>query len=269
MQDHLREIEGTLARTSERKNTILYKLTKRRAEEERLERLGINKIPPSPHNVNDISVIKFVLHRLKQEIGDKIARIRNASFISIEKDGEGVVRARNDEINKLIAQKNQWENRLAILKNEGWVNSISNKVFFGCAKDLPEAATFRTKRERPVLESDEELSSHRSQSLGSTTNELESLESTIKTTYLEKVTWLLSPELEEKVLKLEKESEINDRQETNAIVSTVEPRKTGGTRYISYFQNLELPEEKEFERMAVEKRKLGLKKRLESLKDNI
>ncbi|CCW64513.1 unnamed protein product [Phytomonas sp. EM1] len=269
MQDHLREIEGTLARTSERKNTILYKLAKRRAEEERLAQLGINKIPPSPHNVKDIGVIKFVLHRLKQEIGDKIARIRNSSLISIEKDGEAVVRARNDEINKLIVQKDQWENRLAFLKNGDWVNSTSIKAFFGCAKNLPEAADFHTKRERPVEEDNTAYSSPRSHSSGSTPDEPEPLESTIKGTYLDSVVWLLSPELEQKVLQLEKESEIKNRPESNATGRGAEPRKLGESRYVSSFHNFELPEEKEFERMAVEKRKLGLKKRLESLKDNI
>lgn len=158
MDDRLREIEGTLARTSERKNTILYKLSKRKAEEERLAQLGVKKLPTNPSTVTDEKVVKYVLSQLKQETGDKIAKIRNDSLVNIERDGEATVRMKNDEINKLLARKDQWEKRLCELTNKEWAHKARKRSFFGCARQLPEAleaaASSGAKRPREADASD-------------------------------------------------------------------------------------------------------------------
>ncbi|KAG8348316.1 putative Isy1 like splicing family [Trypanosoma vivax] len=150
MQDYLREIEGTLARKSERQSTLLYKLAKRKAEEKRLSRLGLRYIPSNPLEVTDVKVIKFVLFKIKQELGNAIAMLRDPSVLSIECHGEIAVRAKNDEANQLISKKKMWERRLAVINGQKYPGQRCQKLFFGCAAGLPEAQQKTQKLETPT-----------------------------------------------------------------------------------------------------------------------
>eukprot|EP00796_Vickermania_ingenoplastis_P002587 gene2587-1606_t len=159
MEEQLKEIEGTLARTKERKNTILYKHARKAEQEQRLAKLQLREIPTNPATVNDVQIIKYILYQLNRQLGEKKAFIKDSSKISIENDGEAHVRAINDEINKLIRRKFDWERRMAQVSGKEETRlGPKRKLFFGCAKGLPEAVRLKTtKRER--LEELESLSS--------------------------------------------------------------------------------------------------------------
>lgn len=140
MEEQYKLIEGTLARTSERKGTILYKQAKKRDEEKRLLQLGIRSLPTVPSEVDDVKVIKYVLFQLNKEIGELKGLLTNHSRMNLEKDGEAHVRAVNDKLNKLLRRKADWDRRICEI--DGKKTSFffpKRKQFFGCAKELPEA----------------------------------------------------------------------------------------------------------------------------------
>ncbi|AYU76169.1 hypothetical protein, conserved [Leishmania donovani] len=266
MQDRLREIEGTLARTKERKNTILYKLSKRRQEEERLARLGVERLPTNPSEVNDEKVIKYVLFRLKQEIGDKTAQLRDQKLLSIDRDGEAVIRAKNDEVNKLLSRKYQWEGRLSFLAGEEIAPRSRKKIFIGCAKYLPEASVAR-KRQRgesmQEVEEDEVADSSEEDELVPDQPETEQ-PATRDHDYLESVKWLGSSAADMDLVRFEREAEARMRAKGDNIVS-----RTGSSALIlSYCKEgkVMIPDEDHFRQQLVNDRKKVLQERLNALR---
>ncbi|GET85997.1 hypothetical protein, conserved [Leishmania tarentolae] len=267
MQDRLREIEGTLARAKERKNTILYKLSKRRQEEERLAKLGVAKLPTIPNEVNDEKVIKYVLFKLKQEIGDKTAQLRDQKLLSIDRDGEAVIRAKNDEVNKLLSRKYQWESRLAFLAGEPMVPRARKKIFFGCAKELPEAATTQ-KRQRvegtkEPGEDEVAESSDEEELVGDEAETEEPL--TRNNEYLEGVKWLGSSAADTDLVRFEREAEAKMRAKGDTALS----RSGTKTLILSYRKEGEIviPSEEHFKQELVNNRKRELKERLNALRE--
>lgn len=267
MQDRLREIEGTLARTKERKNTILYKLSKRKKEEERLASLGVQKLPTNPHEVDDVKVVKYVLFRLKREIGDKTAQLRDPKLHSIDKDGEAVIRAKNDEVNKLISRQNQWIARLAFLSNDSMPSFKRQKHFFGCAKELPEAEVSR-KRPRDTQAS----STANSAAVTSSSDDEEAQDQlmpeedvvTQDSNYLERVHWLCSSAADDELLREEKEAEARMREKLGTGGGSA-----GSPVFVrSYVQNgkLDIPTEEEFKNRLITKKKEALQERLKVLR---
>lgn len=292
MEDRLREIEGTLARASERKNTVLYKLAKRRNQEERLARLGIKKVPANPRSVSDIGVVKYALAQLRQEVGDKIAKIRNESLVSLERDGEAVVRAKNDAINELLSRKDQWERRLCELtQKEGGALKPRKKTFWGCAKLLPEAAASANtvsgvKRARDVnVDGDgdrsERSSSDELLSLDAASDESSSGDDGTKASdgvsvehanpdYLAAIAALRLRESESQLLEEEKLAEREYRQAHPFDVSFLSQfRQTATTDNDSYLDQLRavhLPEESYLAKQAVEQRKAALQQKIAALR---
>ncbi|KAK7194450.1 Isy1-like splicing family [Novymonas esmeraldas] len=274
MQDRLREIEGTLARAKERKNTILYKLSKRRQEEERLASLGVERLPTNPHDVDDVKVIKYVLFRLKQEIGDKTAQLRDPKLLSIDKDGEAVVRAKNDEVNKLLSRKAQWEARLSYLADESAAPRSRRKVFFGCAKELPEAITTR-KRQRgegepravqaEAASSADEVSDADDEH-GSAAEQAETeLANTRDQDYIERVQWLGSSAADAELLRFEREAEAKMRPKADPAAA----RAGSSSLILSYWKDgkLTIPDEEHFKKQLVDGRKKALQERLSALRN--
>lgn len=283
MQDQLREIEGTLARTSERKNTILYKLAKRKAEEERLERLGIKKLPTNPRTVTDVRIVKFALSQLKQETGDKIAKIRNNALVDLERDGEAVVRAKNDEINKLLARKDQWERRLCELTDKEWSSSRTRKKgFFGCAKQLPEAlAAHEAAGSKRARESDDKDSGSSSDSEDdlpfSASQSSEASDDSLtealgpKQGYIKAIGALVSNELDSELLEEEKQAERKFREANpfdSAFLAQFRQPTSNGSTYLTQIHELVIPEEAELAKEAVDQRKNALQQRLAALRAN-
>ncbi|KAG5507125.1 hypothetical protein JIQ42_06526 [Leishmania sp. Namibia] len=269
MQDRLREIEGTLARTKERKNTILYKLSKRRQEEERLAKLGVDRLPTNPSEVDDVKVIKHVLFRLKQEIGDKTAQLRDPKLLSIDKDGEAVIRAKNDEVNKLLSRRHQWETRLAILSDEPAVPRSRKKVFFGCAKELPEASATRKRRcgegREEVRENEVAESSDENDAVVDEPGVGQPV--TRDNNYLEGVKWLGTSTADKDLVPLEREAEAQNRAKGD----TVLPVSDGGGLILSYCKDgkLMIPDEEFFKKQLLDKRKKALQERLSTLRDKV
>ncbi|CAJ1017170.1 Isy1-like splicing family, putative [Leishmania lindenbergi] len=267
MQDRLREIEGTLARSKERKNTILYKLSKRRQEEERLAKLGVERLPTNPREVDDEKVIKYVLFRLKQEIGDKTAQLRDPKLLSIDKDGEGVIRAKNDEVNKLLSRKCQWEARLSFLAGEPTLPRLRKKTFFGCAKELPEALVTR-KRQR--VEGEQEVGENE---VANSSDEDELIADQAETEqpatrdqdYLEGVAWLGTSAADLELARFERESEAKMRTKGNVTA----PRPGTSDLILSYCKDgkLMIPDEEHFKRKLVNNRKKALQERLTALRN--
>ncbi|CBZ23614.1 conserved hypothetical protein [Leishmania mexicana MHOM/GT/2001/U1103] len=266
MQDRLREIEGTLARTKERKNTILYKLSKRRQEEERLAKLGVQRLPTNPSEVDDEKVINYVLFRLKQEIGDKTAQLRDQTLLSIERDGEAVIRAKNDEVNKLLSRKYQWEARLSFLAGEPIAPRSRKKIFFGCAKELPEASPVR-KRQRVegTQEAGEDEVADSSEDDELVPDEPETEQpATRDHDYLERVKWLGSSAADMDLVRLEREAEAKMRAKGDTIVS----RAGASALILSYCKEgkVMIPGEEHFKQQLVNNRKKVLQERLNALR---
>ncbi|CAG9568934.1 Isy1-like_splicing_family_-_putative [Leishmania major strain Friedlin] len=266
MQDRLREIEGTLARTKERKNTILYKLSKRRQEEERLARLGVERLPTNPSEVDDEKIIKYVLFRLKQEIGDKTAQLRDQKLLSIDRDGEAVIRAKNDEVNKLLSRKYQWEARLSFLAGEPIAPRPRKKIFFGCAKELPEASVVQ-KRQRVegMQEAGEDEVADSSEEDELVPDQLEAEQpATQDHDYLERVKWLGSSAADLDLIRFEREAEAKMRAKGDSIVS----RAGSGALILSYCKEGKamIPDEEHFKQQLVNNRKKALQERLNALR---
>lgn len=142
MEEQYRIIEGTLARTKERKDTILFRQAKRAEYEDRLAKLGIREIPADPSKVTDVKVVKYVLFRVKQQLGEKKVLINDEEKMNINKVGEAQLRAANNNINKLVRKQREWEVRLKeLLGKPTSENFLSlSHTFFGCARSLPEAS---------------------------------------------------------------------------------------------------------------------------------
>lgn len=261
MQDRLKEIEGTLARTKERKNTILYKLAKRRQEEERLALLGVQRLPTNPYEVDDVKLVKYILFKLKQEIGDKTAHLRDSNLLSIDRDGEAIVRVRNDEINKLLVRKTKWEARLATLEGKEPHYPVSRKHFFGCAKDLPEAKK-GSKREREHeggnSEPDDGTSSSGSESIP---NE----EYMHGREYQFSIEWLGCADADKTLLPAERAAEQKSRKQNCGRPS----QSTETNLILSYCTDgkICIPSEDEVKKSLLENRKRDLQQRLSSLRE--
>lgn len=269
MQDRLREIEGTLARTKERKNTILYKLSKRKKEEERLAQIGVEKLPTNPHDVEDVNVVKYALFRVKQEIGDKAAHLRDSKLYSIDKDGEAVIRAKNDELNKLVSRRNQWEARLAKLGGNVAPATTRRKLFFGCAKDLPEAEAAR-KRPRDTSENRSDGGPQKESSDDNEEDDFVPEQNdqdetvTQDINYLEKVRWLGSSLADDDLLREERETEAQLREKR-----APGPVPAASPRFVRSYcvdGKVVIPSEEYFKELLISKRKEALQERLKALR---
>ncbi|ORC85153.1 pre-mRNA-splicing factor ISY1 [Trypanosoma theileri] len=259
MQDYLREIEGTLSRTNERKGTLLYKLAKRKAEEERLSRLGVSSIPSNPLEVTDVNVVKYALFRLKQEIGDKIAQMRNTQLLSIETHGEVVIRAKNDDINNIITKKNLWEKRLAFLSGKDYKMPHSKKIYFGCAKGLVEAQKATTQNSKEVTE--DNLDELESNSISSEFSGDEGPQSSNE--YLERLAAFDSEgSLRDVEMAAERKLRLEFAQEDGGAPF----KRARNDDTDDYIVDIQLPSEEEFHRKIIDAKKEMLQKRLESLK---
>ncbi|KAG5510864.1 hypothetical protein JKF63_06365 [Porcisia hertigi] len=266
MQDRLREIEGTLARTKERKNTILYKLSKRRQEEERLAKLGVERLPTNPNDVDDEKIVKYVLFRLKQEIGDKTAQLRDQKLLSIDKDGEAVIRAKNDEVNKLLSRRFLWEKRLALLTDQPITASSRKKIFFGCAKELPEALSTRKRQRAESGEhggDEEAANSTEEDEVVIDSSELEE-PPTGSLNYFEKIKWLGTSEADAELVRFEREAEAKMRAKGDHVTM----RSGTGALVLSYLKDgkLMVPDEEFFKSELVNNRKKALQERLNMLR---
>ncbi|KAH9599930.1 Pre-mRNA-splicing factor Isy1 [Trypanosoma melophagium] len=259
MQDYLREIEGTLSRTNERKNTLLYKLAKRKAEEERLSRLGVSGIPSNPLEVTDVKVAKYALFRLKQEIGDKIAKMRNAQLLSIETHGEVVIRAKNDDINHLISKKNLWEKRLALLTGKDYKMPHSKKIYFGCAKGLVEAQ--KTTIQNDIEVTEDNIDEIKSNSVYSDFSGDEGPQSSNE--YLER---LSAHDSETRLRDVEMAAERKLRLEFAHEDSSAPLKRAREGDTNNYIVDVDLPSEEEFHRKLIDAKKEMLRRRIEYLK---
>ncbi|AAZ12960.1 hypothetical protein, conserved [Trypanosoma brucei brucei TREU927] len=261
MQDYLREIEGRLARKRERQNTVLYRLAKRKADEKRLSSLGIRSLPSSPLETADVNVVKFVIFKTKQEIGDKVARLRNPELVSIETHGEVVVRAKNDEVNQLISKKNLWERRLATLNGETHRRAAPRKIYFGCAAGLPEAKRDDAKEVVAHVENEEdgwESGSHAS----SNSDDDDDDAPKPSTLYREE---LASRGSEDLLRCIETEAERNLR----SVYSHGSESSPGRSQMAeeTFIVDVVLPTEEEFRIKHLERRKQAIQKRLDALKN--
>lgn len=101
--------------------------------------------PPLVTDCNSLSECYRWREQTIKEIGDKVAEIQNAGM------GEFKVRAMNDEINRYINLKRQWEERIKELGGQDFkkkeqkfydadgqeLPGSGNYKYFGAAKDLP------------------------------------------------------------------------------------------------------------------------------------
>ncbi|KAF5216375.1 hypothetical protein ECC02_010873 [Trypanosoma cruzi] len=243
------------------KGTLLYRLAKRNAEEERLARLGVRIIPTNPLDVLDTRVVKYALFKLKRDIGDKIARMRNPQLLSIETHGEVVIRAKNDEINHLIAKKkkkNSWERRLVALTGEEYKVASSKKLYFGCAKELPEAQVEMSTAEE-VLTGDA-LDVSEPESLGSQSSE--GMASYFKSSYLEQ---LAASESDDLLCGIEKTAEHSLRLELGKNNGNLCLKRFHEENSL-YVVDVDLLPEEEYRRRILDAKGELLKKRLGTLK---
>ncbi|EPY28352.1 pre-mRNA-splicing factor ISY1 [Strigomonas culicis] len=273
MQDNLKEIKGTLARASERKNTILYKHAKREREEKLLERLGVSKLPTNPVEVTDTNVIKHVIFEIKKDIGSKVAKLRNPTFYSLEKDGEKIIRQKNDEVNSLITKRVQWEKRLAFLNNEPFSHVAHKKFYFGCARQLPEGES----TEQVLHESHEEEEDAEAGSDHSSLHEIEPKtadgEASASLQYAEKIKMLFSQDLDSQLMNEEKQQEAKERQRKKDNLNNGKPspqvENLGLTLSFWNGEKLNLPDESRYKAEIIEARKKVLREKIEAARNKL
>lgn len=289
MQEQLKEIEGTLARSSQRRNTILYKLAKQRSEAARLQSLGIKRLPTNPLQVNDTKVVRHVLFTLKQEIGDKIAKLRDRNLCSVRQNGEALVRERNDEVNKLLAKQYQWELRLATLTQRPCVQKLMRKLYFGCAKELPEARSKAASEGRadddgisPSTDVQEyiredDIDVHMTEDVDAELNEDQDQSSELHIVsndndadrYRSAIAYLASRECDTTLLATERECEHAHRAQYNKSLAERRNIPNEDLKYItSYIRDgkVQLPDEDTYLSNIVNRRRDMLKERLAQLK---
>lgn len=270
MEEQFKLIEGTLARTKERKNTILYKQAKIADERNRLLKLGITEIPTNPLEVNDVKVVKFILFKIKQQLGEKKVLISNEEKMSISKVGEAQLRAANNSINKLLRKQCEWEKRMNELLGKSTPEDYSlwSQKFFGCARSLPEAQKVATENNHVALnernkypesnfentESDDDC--FQESSISDIPNELKS-----NSEYCSMISSLLAGD--ECVLKAEKEAEKRFRK---SLSSPPQRMKLESEVILNFEEGNKIPSEDYFKNRLMEKRKESLKARLACLK---
>jgi len=132
-----------MARNAEKAMTALARWRKFKIEEEHPELK--EKRPQNPQDVTNPRKAERWRRDVIKEIGKLIAQIQNPGL------GEFKIRDLNDEINKMIREKGQWEVRIKelggqdFLKNaQKWFDREGHEVpgmggykYFGAAKDLP------------------------------------------------------------------------------------------------------------------------------------
>lgn len=271
MEEQFKLIEGTLARTKERKNTILYQQAKRAEEKNRLAKLGITEIPTDPSKVNDINVIKFALFKIKQQLGEKKVLINNEDKMNISKVGEAQLRAANNSINKLVRKQYEWEKRMdELLGKEATEDySFPSFIFFGCARSLPEAKKVEGKNNGRSSNALEEYASSNEQKVESeddssiSSNSDPDNELRTNSTYQDMISRLLVGD--NSLLKAEKETEKKFR---HSLAFPQQRMKLESELVLNFDdEKNKILSEDFYKKRLMDKRKESLKARLADLKN--
>lgn len=273
MEEQYKIIEGTLARTKERKDTILFRQAKKADYEDRLAKLGIREIPTDPLKVSDAKVVKYVLFKVKQQLGEKKVLINDEEKMNIAKVGEAQLRAANNSINKLARKQREWEWRLNELLGKPHSEDISPipHIFFGCARSLPEASkqgnegdvsSFDIISKTKVDDDESEDSEHDSSASSSKVieNELN-----VNSAYQNMISNLFDGD--NCILRAEKEAEKKYR---SFLSPEVQRRKMESELILSFDDEAHrVPPEEFFKERLMSKRKESLKARLAHLKNDV
>ena len=132
------ELEGTLARTSQKKQVTLNRHTRFLKEQEKIRRYGFASRPASTGQVADVAAADHFYREVRAEFSDKYTRM--ARSMSIDTHGVSEIRAANAELNALRREMSRWADRIVALGGERPErDSGESVVYYGVARDLPEA----------------------------------------------------------------------------------------------------------------------------------
>eukprot|EP00758_Cryptobia_borreli_P001777 Tbor_TRINITY_DN2526_c0_g1::TRINITY_DN2526_c0_g1_i1::g.466::m.466/K12870/ISY1; pre-mRNA-splicing factor ISY1 len=163
MQDYLAEAKGTLARTAQKKQTVisLHHALKLRAAKEK--KFGFAERPDDPNVVNTMNAAEHFYKEINAEITNRVARLNNLDSGAIEREGEEFVRNINSEVNALRRERNRWAYKLEALGSSlATSERVIKDKFFGVAKSLPEARinsvenSFQSSGEKRVFRDDDD-----------------------------------------------------------------------------------------------------------------
>lgn len=144
------ELEGTLARTAQKKQTTLNRYTRYLKEQEKVKKYGFATRPPSTSQVSDVKAAIYYYREVRAEFSDKMARMNRQ--MSIDTHGTAEVRVANEDLNALRREMGRWSDRVVALGGEPQESVASSRarnafVFYGAAKQLPEAMEASAKSE--------------------------------------------------------------------------------------------------------------------------
>ena len=138
----MQEIRGTMARTSQKRQAMLNTYLRNKQAKERV----IAARPSNPADCKDKALAQRFLHDINREISHRMSKI-----VQMDTFDESAVRKENDEINKLLREKAKWSRRFSALGGQIESKSFQapgKQLFFGVAKQLPEALKGTRKRTR-------------------------------------------------------------------------------------------------------------------------
>lgn len=134
------ELEGTLARTAQKKQTTLSRYTRYLKEQEKVKKYGFASRPASTSQVTDLKGAEHFYREVRAEFSDKLSRMNRD--LSVETHGTTEIRAINEELNALRREMSRWATRVQALGGENPEKSSFGRrdfSYFGVAKQLPEA----------------------------------------------------------------------------------------------------------------------------------
>ncbi|CAO1632489.1 unnamed protein product [Parajaminaea phylloscopi] len=134
-----------MARNQEKAQSMLYRFREAQAAELGISRPRNQRRPRLASSVQDLRECERWRGEVLKEISRKVSRIQDFGLTDYE------VRDLNDEINRLLREKNHWENQIIALGGANYKRGIRSMVddagreipgtrgykYFGRAKDLP------------------------------------------------------------------------------------------------------------------------------------
>lgn len=156
-----------MARNEEKAQSMLYRFREAQAAELGIQIRRQERRPRIPSSVKNVKAAEKWRGQVVQEISRKVARIQDFGLTDFE------VRDMNDDINKLMREKEKWEQQIANLGGPRWSRSryvlddSGSEVpggrgykYFGRAKDLPGVKELLSKQVETAEEREDKQYSH-------------------------------------------------------------------------------------------------------------
>ncbi|GJS56302.1 pre-mRNA-splicing factor ISY1 [Tanacetum coccineum] len=245
-----------MARNEEKAQSMLNRFITMKSEEKKKPK---ERRPFLASECRDLSDADKWRQQIMREIGRKVAEIQNEGL------GEHRLRDLNDEINKLIREKVHWEKRIVELGGkDGNIVDVPNPSghgpgyrYFGAAKKLPgvkelfeKPPELRKRRSRYDIYKRIDVSyyGYRDDEDGVLEKVERGAEERIRAESVAE--WVRLEEIEKEAWKMEEDVVMEERRERERGMEEEKEKE--------FVVHVSLPDEKEFEKMVLEKKKREL-----------